>query len=73
MLRYAIAMGVRIVCIGLCLVVPGWWVVVPLLGAVFLPYFAVLLANASMSQGSAVERPGGVVARIVEPERDDAA
>jgi len=64
MIRYSIAMLVRFVCIGLCLVVPGWWMVIPAIGAVALPYFAVVLANAAGSssrKSRAVERPGGIV------------
>lgn len=43
--RYLKTMAVRVVCFGLMLVVPGWWKLVALLGAVFLPAAAVLLAN----------------------------
>ncbi len=43
--RYLWTMLVRIICFGLMLVVPGWWKVLALLGAVFLPAAAVLLAN----------------------------
>jgi hypothetical protein len=43
--RYLWTMLVRIICFALMLVVPGWWKVVALLGAVFLPAAAVLLAN----------------------------
>ncbi|MFW8746057.1 DUF3099 domain-containing protein, partial [Mesorhizobium japonicum] len=45
MLKYAIAMSVRVVCIILVVVVPGWWRIAPGLAAVFLPYFAVIIAN----------------------------
>jgi hypothetical protein len=43
--RYLWTMLVRVICFGLMLVVPGWWRLVALLGAVFLPAAAVLLAN----------------------------
>ena len=43
--RYLKTMAVRVLCFGLMLVVPGWWKLVALLGAVFLPAAAVLLAN----------------------------
>jgi hypothetical protein len=67
MLKYTIAMSVRVVCITLCLVVPGWWVLVPAAGAVFLPYFAVVIAN-NVGSGSRarVQRPGAVVPRRPE-------
>jgi uncharacterized protein YqgC (DUF456 family) len=45
MLKYSSAMGIRLVCIGACFVVSGWWLLIPALGAVFLPYVAVVAAN----------------------------
>lgn len=60
MLKYSIAMTVRVVCLGLCLVLPGWWALAPALGAVFLPYFAVVVANARSSTQGSVQRPGAV-------------
>lgn len=45
MVKYGIAMGIRMVCLGLLFVVPGWWKVVPILGAVLIPWFAVIIAN----------------------------
>ncbi|MEJ1230560.1 MAG: DUF3099 domain-containing protein [Galbitalea sp.] len=42
--------------------VPGWWKLIPIAGAVFLPYIAVVLANAVIQTGvSPVERPGALV------------
>lgn len=67
MLKYTIAMSVRVVCLGLCLVVPAWWNVIPALGAVFLPYFAVVIANnARTGTRERVQRPGAIVPR--DPE-----
>jgi hypothetical protein len=61
MIKYAVAMGVRMVCIGACFVTPGWWMLIPALGAVALPYFAVIAANTvSNKSGDAVERPGAL-------------
>lgn len=57
MVKYSITMIIRMVCIGLCLVVQGWWLLVFAAGAVFLPYIAVILANTIDSRFSAVERP----------------
>lgn len=45
MIKYAVAMGIRMACLGLLFVVPGWWKVLPILGAVFIPWFAVIIAN----------------------------
>ena len=57
MLRYAITMGIRVVCLGLCLVTPGWWILVPAAGAVFLPYVAVVMANAVRPRAPGGTRP----------------
>jgi hypothetical protein len=62
MVRYATAMGIRMICIGACFVVPGWWLLIPALGAVVLPYFAVIAANTVVNRrGPAVERPGAML------------
>lgn len=45
MIKYSISMGIRIVCILLVFVVTGWLQWIFIAGAVFLPYFAVVLAN----------------------------
>ena len=61
MIKYSIAMGVRVICIVLMLFVDGWWLVVCALGAILLPYFAVVIANVKISPPAAeVLRPGGV-------------
>jgi len=61
-LNYSIAMGIRFVCVILCFFVQGWWLVLPVIGAVVLPYVAVVVANARMSgPGAVVERPGAIV------------
>ncbi len=61
MRRYLIAMAIRLVCIGLCFVVEGWWLAVFALGAVVLPYFAVVLANTGGESAGTVLRPGSIV------------
>ena len=58
MISYTITMSVRVVCIVLCIVVPGWWALIPAAGAIFLPYFAVVIANAADTRSTRVERPG---------------
>lgn len=62
MLKYSIAMGIRLACIGACFLVSGWWLLIPALGAVLLPYFAVIVANsvASGPSKAAPLRPGTV-------------
>ena len=61
MVKYSITMGIRIVCVVLCFFVQGWWLLVFALGAIFLPYIAVVLANVSWSAPSMVARPGAIV------------
>ncbi len=62
MLKYSIAMGIRMVCIILMLFVSGWWLIVCAAGAIFLPYFAVLIANQKMSPtDNDVSRPGSIL------------
>ena len=61
MIRYAVTMGIRMVCIVMMLFVQGWWLVVCALGAILLPYFAVIAANVHGDQRSqTVLRPGTV-------------
>lgn len=68
MIKYSAAMGIRIACLGLCFVTPGWWLLIPASGAVLLPYFAVLIANQVVKTPSGTEayRPG-IVARVEQP------
>lgn len=65
MLRYSITMGIRLVCVILCIFVRGWWLLLCAAGAVILPYVAVVFANVVDSRGARVERPGSIVP--VEP------
>ncbi|MEY4418041.1 MAG: hypothetical protein RIQ88_479 [Actinomycetota bacterium] len=45
-LKYTIAMIVRVICIVLAVLLPlGWFTVIFGIGAIFLPYFAVIVAN----------------------------
>lgn len=57
MLRYTIAMSIRFVCLIACFFTPGWWMVIPAVGAIVLPYVAVVIANVSPTSGGAVEHP----------------
>ena len=43
--QYLLAMGLRLVCLFLCFVTPGWWILLPVIGVVVLPLVAVGLAN----------------------------
>lgn len=74
MIKYSVAMGVRVVCLIVAVIVPGWWAAVPLIGAIFLPYFAVVIANVSSDpRRGEVQRPGNIlpVAPPVPGPRDD--
>ena len=46
MIKYSVSMGIRIVCLFLLFFVHGWLLWVVIAGAVVLPYFAVIVANA---------------------------
>ena len=45
-------MGLRLVCLFLCFVVPGWWVLIPAAGVIVLPLIAVALANVVKAPGA---------------------
>ncbi|WP_082357812.1 MULTISPECIES: DUF3099 domain-containing protein [Arthrobacter] len=45
MVRYATTMGIRMVCIALIFVFDGWFKLIPIVGAVLLPWVAVIIAN----------------------------
>ena len=61
MAKYLIAMAIRVVCIAMCFFVSGWWLAFFALGAIVLPYFAVILANVGYKEGAEVLRPGSIV------------
>jgi len=67
MLKYGIAMAVRLACIFACFLVRGYWIIIPALGAVVLPYIAVVLANVSHSRTSRVVAPD----QLALPAADD--
>jgi len=52
MIKYTAAMSIRVVCIILAVMVQGWLMWVFFAGAIFLPYFAVVIANAVGSSRS---------------------
>jgi hypothetical protein len=62
MIKYSVMMGIRVVCIFALLFAQGWWILVFAAGAIFLPYFAVVVANVATTRPAQdVERPGGIV------------
>ena len=62
MRKYTIAMSIRLVCFILCIFSHGWWQLIFIIGAVVLPYIAVVLANTA-AKGSQAEviSPGALV------------
>lgn len=72
--RYLISMGVRTACLILAVVVTGWLRWVFLAGAIFLPYAAVVLANAGrerVSTPDTVFDPRGITAGPETPARPE--
>lgn len=69
--RYLIAMCLRVVCIILCFFVQGWWLLLPVIGAIVLPYFAMIVANTGTGQRGEVLRPGAVVPLVRQVRRED--
>lgn len=67
MIKYSVTMGIRFICIIAMLFVQGWWLVLCAAGAIFLPYFAMIIANvASKPKTITVERPSYIV-RVQDP------
>jgi predicted tellurium resistance membrane protein TerC len=69
MRKYTIAMSVRTVCLILLVVVPDWWRYVFGVGAVILPYIAVVLANVGSTGAAEPVRPGVVPPPAIEQRR----
>ncbi|RXZ50555.1 DUF3099 domain-containing protein [Agromyces fucosus] len=64
MIKYSIAMSIRVLCVIGLLFARGWWLAVFAAGAIFLPYIAVVLANVQGSgRRSTVLRPGVLMRR----------
>ena len=71
MLRYLLAMSLRVVCIVLGVFVKGWLMWVCFAGAIFLPYFAVVIANATGGLDSKAPRAKAVVVPQLRIEASD--
>ncbi|MBG6238007.1 putative tellurium resistance membrane protein TerC [Mycetocola sp. CAN_C7] len=68
-LKYSIAMSIRVLCLFLMLFAQGWWLFVFAAGAILLPYVAVVLANVGSPRAdTSVLRPDGVVVIPQRPE-----
>ena len=59
--RYLVMMGIRVVCFVVAVVAflnhAGWYAMIPAVGAITLPYFAVVVANSRRASGSPGFRP----------------
>jgi hypothetical protein len=70
MVKYTVAMSIRVLCLISLIWVRGWWILIPAAGAIFLPYFAVVIANVGSGRNrNQVERPGSI--ERYEPRRDE--
>jgi hypothetical protein len=76
MLKYTVAMAVRVVCFLTAIFLyqlSPWWALALLVGAIILPYIAVVLANTVVQpRVTPVERPGGLVPVTHPPTDRDA-
>ena len=58
---YFYLMLVRVAALGVFFVVPGWWKLIPAFFAIFIPYFAVVIANVSPhQQPEGIESPNAL-------------
>jgi hypothetical protein len=70
-LKYTVAMSVRMVCFVAIFFLPGWWRLAPAIGVIVLPYVAVVIANTVVRRPSqALEAPAGVVVLHESSARD---
>lgn len=68
MRAYFIMMTIRIACVASLFFVRGWWVLLSAAGAIILPYFAVLIANAvSNTDGERPDAPSPLQLESAEP------
>ena len=56
MVKYLIAMTIRVICIVLAIFVEGWLMWLCFAGAIFLPYFAVVIANAQAPKAGSLDK-----------------
>jgi Protein of unknown function (DUF3099) len=66
MIKYVVAMSIRMVCFILFFFVHGWWLLLVGVAAVILPYFGVIAANTIVNRPpETLEKPGGVI--VIRP------
>lgn len=55
---YYLSMGIRVVCVVSFFWVHGWWILIPAIGSIVLPWFAVMIGNAvAYGGGEEVDAP----------------
>jgi hypothetical protein len=64
MVKYLIAMTIRVICIVSAIFVEGWLMWLCFAGAIFLPYFAVVIANAQVSRAGTLDEVTAVAKPI---------
>jgi hypothetical protein len=64
MIKYSIAMGIRLLCLAALLFVHGWWIILLGVAAVVLPWFAVVIANTGANTPGTMNGPGGQIVPI---------
>ncbi|MDQ1513094.1 MAG: hypothetical protein QOC59_936 [Microbacteriaceae bacterium] len=69
MIKYTVAMSVRTVCLIALVIVPDWWRYVFGVGAVVLPYVAVVLANVGSSGAATAVHPAPPPPLAIEQHR----
>jgi hypothetical protein len=69
MRMYTIAMSIRTVCFLLVVIVPDWWRFVFAVGAIVLPYFAVVIANVGSSGAVDVIKPAPAATQLELEQR----
>jgi len=73
MRAYSMAMSIRMACFILVFFVPGYWKLIFGIGAVVLPYVAVVLANVGSGGSSRPVNPGVVLPQqlAIEQQRQE--
>ncbi|MGO3733689.1 MAG: DUF3099 domain-containing protein [Canibacter sp.] len=67
---YFISMSLRFACVASLLWVRGWWVILPVLGAVILPYLAVMVGNAVANSNDDAKPEKVTPAEIMPPDHE---
>lgn len=60
-IKYSVAMSIRMACVVLMLFTRGWWLLIVAIGAIVLPYIAVVIANTPVRTRAQIDHPGGVI------------